>query len=208
MRAAAGNGLLGSRSPTTGSAAPHPTAGSGLRGLADRAEAHGGALRRESSGGRRDALRGDPVRVVIADDPCCSATASRACSPTAGRGRRRRPGTPRSCARPSDVSARRRDRRRAHAADPDRRGRARRARDLRRAPRGRRCSCCRSRGGAARPRLVGEAAGGGRLPAQGPRARGGTSSSRPPRPAGRNGLDPEVVAQLLGRRGEDDRSTS
>ena len=43
--------------------------GSGLRGLADRVEAHGGRLRIWSPAGRRDApSRGDAMRVAIAED--------------------------------------------------------------------------------------------------------------------------------------------
>ena len=54
-----------SRSPTTASAAPTPSGGSGLRGLADRVEALGGHLLVTSPAGAGTVVTADlPMRVV------------------------------------------------------------------------------------------------------------------------------------------------
>ena len=59
-----------SRCATTAAAAPIPSAGSGLRGLADRVAALDGAARGGAarSGARHDPARGAAMRIVIADD--------------------------------------------------------------------------------------------------------------------------------------------
>ena len=114
-------------------------AGTGLRGLEDRVAALEAASRSRSRAGRGDHRGGeDPVRVVVADDSTLLREGLVRLLEEAGP-RGRRPGRRRrgAAAQGPRPQARRRRRRRADAADPHRRGPARRARDPRRAARGR-----------------------------------------------------------------------
>ena len=146
----------------------------GLRGLADRVEAQGGRLRIESPRRRRHSYaRGDPVRVVIAED---SVLLREGLARILAEGGFEVVASVRANAdelhdgRPK-ASTERRGRRRRMPPDPHRRGSARRARDPRAVPGDRRPAPLPGGRGDARARTLQRAAGGLRLPAQGPRPR-------------------------------------
>ena len=126
---AARMGRSWSRWATTGSAVPSRRAGSGLRGLADRVEAIGGVLCIESPHERLGyaPARGDPVRVVIADDSVLFLEGLARVLADGGFDVAAQAGVRRRASRPPCAVARprARDRRRPHAADADRRGHAR-----------------------------------------------------------------------------------
>ena len=96
-----------SRSPTTASAAPIRTRGTGLRGLADRVAALDGRLeRRTRPAGGHHGEGGDPMRVVVADDSVLLREGDRQAA-RGGRLRGRRPGRRRRgprCARSAPTS--------------------------------------------------------------------------------------------------------
>ena len=115
------------------------------------------------------------------------------------RGRRRRPRPPRSCSRAVDAArARRRDRRHPDAADPHRRGAARRAGDPRAAPRVGVLVLSQHVESGLAMKLLAETRRGRRLHAQGPRRRPRRLRRALRRvAAGGSALDPTIVSQLL-----------
>ena len=160
-----------SRSSTTASAAPTRERGSGLRGLADRVEALGGRLRVWSAAGGGTRVRGgDPVRVAIAEDSVLLREGlAQPARRRRLRGRRPAATTPTTCCcKVAQLPARRRHRRHPPAADAHRRGPARRARDPRAAPGGRRARAVAVRRARARDEAARGLRRGRRLPAQGP----------------------------------------
>ena len=194
-----------SRSRDDGRGGADPAAGTGLRGLADRSPRSTARLDVDSPpGGGHDRARGDPMRVVIAEDSVLLREGGRALLEDAGH-RGRRPGRRRRgpAAQGARAQARRRDRRHPHAADPRRRGPAGRARRSAPSCPDAACSCSRSTSrSTTSTQLLGRRRRGRRLPAQGPRRRRRrASSTRSPR--GRRAArcsTPRSSRSMLGRR--------
>ncbi len=206
-RAARGRRCSWSRSRTTARAARGPGRGRGSAGLADRLESRGGRLRVESPPGSGTRVhRGDPVRVVIAEDSVLLRE---------GLARVLADGGFEVVAQAGDadelrrdvrmLEARRRDRGHPHAADADRRGRARpRSSSAPSSPRSRCSSCRRSSRRRTRSRSLSERPAGFGYLLKDRVARRSTTSWRRCGAWAKGGtaIDPEVIAQLLGRRRE------
>ena len=194
-----------SRSPTTAWAAPTRARAPGCAAWPT-ASTRSAAGSRSMQPARRAARRvpgGDPVRVVIADDSVLLREGLARLLDEAGFEVVGQAGD-------ADELLRRSSAHRPDVAIVDIRmppthtdEGLRAALEIRERPSGRRrCSCCPSTSRrATRCELLGERRGGRRLPAQGPRGRRRRRSSTRVRrvAAGGSALDPEVVAQLLGR---------
>ena len=162
-----------------------PARGSGLRGLAERGARRRPLERREPAGRRHPLSSGDPMRVVIAEDPVLLREGLHALLETPARGRRRRRRRPRAPGggasagptSPSSTCACRRPTPTRASAPP-----SRSAPSTRRSA----CSSSRSTSRSATPSSSRRRTRRRRLPAQGPRPRPArVPGRRPPRRRGR-----------------------